>query len=198
MTNIDNTDAVRSLIFQHSDPKTFLKYYLHRKVDKDVRAIVQGLDPQKQIIRAACRMIRAVNPRRLQELTTKESSSVNQQPHIKELIEKRDCLSVSDAPLPDTKALSNMSFTPESAVNWRVPILSDLDARQLSLDLAQGLLKVKLFLFLKRELVSSPLTLQDEMLRRTEAIDAVVDYCRFEEGEACRLPHEKRPGPKVF
>ncbi|OJD10483.1 hypothetical protein AJ78_08521 [Emergomyces pasteurianus Ep9510] len=56
------SEAVRSLIFQHSDPRTFLKYYLHRKVDKDVRAIVQGLDLQKHIMRAACRMLCSVNP----------------------------------------------------------------------------------------------------------------------------------------
>ncbi|OJD11104.1 hypothetical protein AJ78_08054 [Emergomyces pasteurianus Ep9510] len=87
------SEAVRSLIFQHSDPRTFLKYYLHRKVDKDVRAIVQGLDPQEHIMRAACRMLRSVNPHRPQELTTAQSRSVNQQPHIQELIRKRDLLS---------------------------------------------------------------------------------------------------------
>lgn len=30
------------------------------------------------------------------------------------------------------------------------------------------------------------------MGRRTEAIDAVVAYCQFEEGITCRLPQKKR------
>ncbi|KAJ6092776.1 hypothetical protein N7486_008065 [Penicillium sp. IBT 16267x] len=30
------------------------------------------------------------------------------------------------------------------------------------------------------------------MVRRTEAIDAVAAYCQFQEGDACRLPRNKR------
>ncbi|OJD22915.1 hypothetical protein ACJ73_05741 [Blastomyces percursus] len=87
------SEAARSPIFQHSDPRTFLKYYLHRKVDKDVRAIVQGLDPQEHMMRAACRMLHSVNPRWPEKLTTAQSKSVNLLPHIQALIQKRDLLS---------------------------------------------------------------------------------------------------------
>ena len=37
------------------------------------------------------------------------------------------------------------------------------------------------------------LKLEEEMRRRTEAIDAVADYCLFEEGDTCRLRRDKRP-----
>ncbi|EDN08224.1 predicted protein [Histoplasma mississippiense (nom. inval.)] len=222
------SDAVRSLIFQHSDPKTFLKYYLHRKVDKDVRAVVQGLDPQQQIIRAACRMIRTVNPRRPQELTTEESSSVNQQPHIKELIEKRDHLSKRlGRPIARHKgtvkyelytrvgrelagarqrARDKLLLEKQEKFDFEEPlreIKRQLSGIKISRKVEKSLDANTAVPPVHRRLISALLslpreTLQDEMLRRTEAIDAVVDYCRFEEGETCRLPHDKRPGPKVF
>ncbi|OJD22957.1 hypothetical protein ACJ73_05688 [Blastomyces percursus] len=222
------SDAVRSLIFQHSDPKTFLKYYLHRKVDKDVRAVIQGLDPQKQIIHAACRMIRTVNPRRPQQLTTKESSSVNQQPHIKELIKKRDHLS-KRLGRPISRHKGTVKYELYTRVSRELAGARQrardklLLEKQEKFDFEEPLREIKRQLSgikisrkveksldantavppVHRRLISALLslpreTLQDEMLRRTEAIDAVVDYCRFEEGETCWLPHDKRPGPKVF
>jgi hypothetical protein len=35
-------------------------------------------------------------------------------------------------------------------------------------------------------------TIEEEMVRRTEAIDAVAAYSLFEEGDTCRLPRDKR------
>ncbi|PGG95045.1 hypothetical protein AJ79_10301 [Helicocarpus griseus UAMH5409] len=186
------SEAVRSLIFQHSDPRTFLKYYLHRKVDKDVRAIVQGLDPQEHIMRAACRMLRSVNPRRPQELTTTQPNSVNRQPHIQELIRKRDLLS---------NRLRGPHKNHKGTVTRKEPLreikrqlsgikVSKMFSKSLSANDTVPLPQQRLteaLLTLPRE------TLQDEMLRRTEAIDAVAAYSLFKEGDTCRLPHNKRP-----
>ncbi|EGC46846.1 C2H2 finger domain-containing protein [Histoplasma capsulatum var. duboisii H88] len=217
------SEAVRSLIFQHSDPRTFLKYYLHRKVDKDVRAIVQGLDPQEHIMRAACRMLRSVNPRRPQELTTEQSRSVNRQPHIQELIQKRDLLSGRlGRPLKKQKgtvqyelhkkisrelvgarqrARDNLLLDVQEKFDFEEPLREI--KRQLS-----GIKVAKTFsgCVNTNETVSPPQqrlitalltlpceTLWDEMLRRTEGIDAVAAYCLFEEGDTCRQPHDKRP-----
>ncbi|KKA16204.1 C2H2 finger domain protein [Rasamsonia emersonii CBS 393.64] len=83
------SDALRNLIMHHADTRTFLKYYLHRRIDKDLAAIIRGLDPQEDMMRAACRMSRTIDPKRPQELTTAQSSSVNQQPEIQDLIQWR-------------------------------------------------------------------------------------------------------------
>jgi hypothetical protein len=43
-------------------------------------------------MRAACRMSRTIDPKRPQELTTVQSSLVNKQPHIQDLIHRRNKL----------------------------------------------------------------------------------------------------------
>ncbi|EER36770.1 conserved hypothetical protein [Histoplasma capsulatum H143] len=45
--------VIHSLIFQHLNLCIFLKYYLHRKVNKNVHIIVQSLNLQKHIICAS-------------------------------------------------------------------------------------------------------------------------------------------------
>ncbi|OXV07929.1 hypothetical protein Egran_04305 [Elaphomyces granulatus] len=84
------SDALRNLIMHHADTRTFLKYYLSRRIDKDLPGIIRGLDPR--MMPAACRMSRTIDPNRPQELTTAQSSSVNQLPEIQDLIRRRDDL----------------------------------------------------------------------------------------------------------
>ncbi|OJD10026.1 hypothetical protein AJ78_08793 [Emergomyces pasteurianus Ep9510] len=221
------SEAVRSLIFQHSDPCTFLKYYLHRKVDKDVRVIVQGLDSQEHIMHAACRMLRSVNPRRPQELTTAQSRSINRQPHIHELIRKRDLLSrCLGRPLKKHKETVKYELHKKigrelagARQRARDKLLCNIQEK---FDFEEPLREIKRQLFEievsktfsaslsanetaplpQQRLISALLTLphdtlRDEMLRRTEAIDAVGAYCLFEEGDTSRLPHDKRPTVQV-
>jgi Protein of unknown function (DUF3435) len=78
---------------QHADTRTFLKYYLSRRIDKNLPAVIRGLNPEDNIIRAACWMSRTIDLNRPQELTTAQSSSVNQQPEILDLVRQRDDLS---------------------------------------------------------------------------------------------------------
>ncbi|KAK2740142.1 hypothetical protein FQN57_006257 [Myotisia sp. PD_48] len=218
------SDAVRSLIFQHSDPKTFLKYYLHKKVDKDVRAIVQGLDPQQHIIRAACRMLRTVNPHRPQDLTTAQS---------RDLIQKRDRVSRRlKRPIESNKGTLKYTLykkldtalatarrqardkllqeiqdkfdfeEPLREIKRQLSGISGISDIKVSKEVEKSISIDKTMPLEQQRLVSALLslpreTLRDEMLRRTEAIDAVAAYCAFEEGETCRLPHEKREAPKI-
>ena len=48
----------------HADTRTFLKFYLSRRISKNLPAIIRGLDPEEDIIRAACRMSRTIDPDR--------------------------------------------------------------------------------------------------------------------------------------
>lgn len=74
----------------HADTRTFLRYYLSRRINKNLPAIIRGLNPEDDIMRAACRMSQSIDLNRPQELTTAQSSSVNQDPEIADLIRRRD------------------------------------------------------------------------------------------------------------
>lgn len=176
---------------------------------------------------AACRMLRTVNPRRPQELTTAQSSSVNKLPHIQDLIQKRDRLSRRlGRPIERHKGTVRYKLYEKikrelagARQRARDKLLRDI---QKKFDFEEPLREIKRQLSgIKisgavseslranetvspphRRLISSLLTLPrktlwDEMLRRTEGIDAVADYSLFEEGDTCRLPRDKRPTAQV-
>ena len=70
-------------MMQHSDTRTFLRHYLARRVTVDTLAIVRGLEPQDDLIHAACRMNRSIDPRRPRKLTPAQASSVNDTAEIR-------------------------------------------------------------------------------------------------------------------
>ncbi|KAG4413011.1 hypothetical protein IFR04_013848 [Cadophora malorum] len=84
----DVSDALQNMMMQHAKIDTFIKHYLRRTVTADTRAIVSGYEPQRDLMRAACRMTRWIDPDRPQELTPEESLSINQDPVICRLIIK--------------------------------------------------------------------------------------------------------------
>jgi Protein of unknown function (DUF3435) len=76
----------------HSDTRTFLKHYLSRRIETDIRSLYQGLEPQTEIMRAATRMSRWIDTRRPRELTTEQKACVDRDPEVQELIRRRDHL----------------------------------------------------------------------------------------------------------
>jgi seryl-tRNA synthetase len=86
------SDSLRNLIVHHADTRTFVRYYLSRRINKNLPVIIRGLNPEDDIMRAACWTSRTIDPNRPQELTTAQSSSVNQQPEIVDLVRQRDGL----------------------------------------------------------------------------------------------------------
>ena len=82
----DVSDALQLMMLQHAKMETYIKHYLLRQVTADTRAIVSGMEPQHDLMRAACRMLQWIDPDRPQELTSKQSQSVNQHPIIYELV----------------------------------------------------------------------------------------------------------------
>src|SRR5436190_21603333 len=77
-------------MLQHASIDTFIKHYLPRRVTADTRATVSGYEPQHDLMRAACRMTRWIDPDRPQELTLEQSQSVNQEPYIRRLVAQRE------------------------------------------------------------------------------------------------------------
>ncbi|KAF3481524.1 uncharacterized protein GIQ15_04283 [Arthroderma uncinatum] len=216
------SDAVRSLIFQHSDTRTFLDFYLHKKVDKDLAAIVRGIEPQDNIMRAACRMLRSVHPRRPRCLTTAQASSVNKLPHIEDLIKRRNKLSQSMG-RPIAQHKGTHKYTLHQRLNTELAtarsrakaellrkIQKKFDYEEPLREIQRQLSGIKITEAVneslgsnedvppqQQRLISALLSLpgknlREEMLRRTEAIDAVAEYCLFEEGDTCKLPRDQR------
>ena len=216
------SDALRNLIMHHADTRTFLKYYLDRRIDKNLPAIIRGLNPEDDIMRAACRMSRTIDPKRPQELTTAQSSSVNQQPEILALIRRRDGLR-QQLGRPLSRHQGTAEYEEYRKLNQglacarqraRDILLSQIqnahDQEQPMLEVQRQLSGAKLAETMseklehseevswpQKRLIESLLTLprstlEEEMSRRTDAIDAVAAYCLFEEGDTCRLPRDKR------
>ncbi|KAH2975874.1 hypothetical protein KXV25_006790 [Aspergillus fumigatus] len=217
------SDALRNLIMHHADTRTFLKYYLHRRIDKDLAAIIRGLDPQEDMMRAACRMSRTIDPKRPQELTTAQSSSVNKQPEIQDLIRRRGELR-RQLGRPLARHHGTVKYEVYQKLNQelagarqraRDALLAQLqekyDREQPMLEIQRQLSGTKLAETVNQTLdyceeLPAPQkrlietiftlprsTLEDEMRRRTDAIDAIAAYCLFEEGVTCRLARDKRP-----
>lgn len=216
------SDSLRNLIMHHADSRTFLKYYLDRRIDKNLPAIIRGLNPDDDIMHAACRMSRTIDPDRPKELTTAQASSVNEWPEISVLIQRRDALRQQlGRPLsqhrgsPKYESYQKLNQELNSARGRaRNTLLSQIqqkyDQEQPMLEVQRQLSETKLAesvttklrhaeelpepqkRLIERILTLPSPTLDQEMCRRTEAIDAVAAYCQFEEGITCRLPQNKR------
>ncbi|KAJ6144084.1 hypothetical protein N7471_003537 [Penicillium samsonianum] len=233
-TALDNSgsvsDSLRNLVMHHADTRTFLKFYLSRRISKNLPAIIRGLDPEEDIMRAACRMSRTIDPDRPQELTTEQSCSVNQEPEILNLMGRRDEISRSlERPLSKHKGTPEYDMyrkLNQELTGARKRAQHTLLAQiQNKYDREQPMLEIKRQLsgIAPAESSSKPLkcsaevpvpqqrlikslltlprpTIEEEMARRTEAIDSVAAYCQFQEGDTCRLPRNKRsedPGKHV-
>ncbi|CAG8076758.1 unnamed protein product [Penicillium salamii] len=227
-TALDNSgsvsDSLRNLVMHHADTRTFLKFYLSRRISKNLPAIIRGLDPEEDIMRAACRMSRTIDPDRPQELTTEQSCSVNQEPEIIRLMRQRDEIGRSlERPLSKNKGTPNHDMyrklnrelagaRKRAQDTLLAQIQNKYDREQPMLEIKRQLsgiapagsssqrLKCSTEVPVPQErLIKSLLTLprptiEEEMTRRTEAIDSVAAYCQFQEGDTCRLPRNKRSG----
>ncbi|KAH7370264.1 hypothetical protein BKA65DRAFT_471486 [Rhexocercosporidium sp. MPI-PUGE-AT-0058] len=67
----DVTDALQNMMLQHASVDTFIKHYLPRR-SGDIRAIVSGYEPQKDLMRAASRITRWIDPGRPHALTLRD------------------------------------------------------------------------------------------------------------------------------
>ncbi|KAL1967418.1 hypothetical protein VTN77DRAFT_3203 [Rasamsonia byssochlamydoides] len=156
------------------------------------------------------------------QIREQKSSSVNQHPDIQELICRRDDLGRRlGRPLARHKGTvkydlyqklnCELARARQRAQDALLVELQDkYDKEQPMLEVQRQLSGVKLSETVNHSLEQSeevPLpqrrliealltlprpTLEEEMLRRTKAIDAITAYCLLDEGDTCRIAHEKR------
>jgi len=211
----DVSDALQNMMMQHAKIDTFIKHYLRRTVTADTRAIVSGYEPQRDLMRAACRMTRWIDPDRPQELTPEESLSVNQDPVVRRLVAEREKwkrrFQGTATQQPGYRIIGRAIFNTRQRLRaallkyvqerWDLEHPVDEIERQLSgLKLSQD---VKTTLDqndemppLQKRLAETVMTLpgttiEEEFRRRNAAIDAVAAYCHFQEGGAAALPRKR-------
>jgi hypothetical protein len=194
------------MMMQHANMATYIKHYQSRRVTADTRAIVSGMEPQHDLMRAACRMLRWIDPDRPQELTDEQSRSVNQHPAVSELVRQRADLKQAGVGPSDSEYKRLNSEIAGERRQQREALLKKLreewdvenPVREIelqlsgfkfdqnvktSLDLADGMPLTQ------RRLVETIITLpgttlEEETRRRNDAINAVTAHCQFQEGGA--------------
>jgi Protein of unknown function (DUF3435) len=198
-------------MMDHADIRTFLKHYLPRRITVDTAAIFRGIDPQESIMRSACTMSRWIDPDRPWELTEKQALSVNDNPAIVSLLEKRSQLKqrlVSRATKhPGYQKIDKMVRSEKQRL--RRELLLDVQekyeregpVREIELQLS-GIKISETPKFLpyfsedslpeQKRLIESLMlmppgsTYDEEVQRRNCAISAVTTYCKVEEGPTPR------------
>jgi hypothetical protein len=202
---------------QHADTRTFLKYYLPRRVTVDTQSIVRGLEPQHELMRAACRMSRWIDPRRPWKLTTEQSLSVNEHPRVRRLIERRSMLKGKSTQIEkyielgkkiqNEKQCLRHALQKEIRRRWdKEQAVTDIERQLSGLTFVQDV-KMQLESSVERtpehkRLIETVMslpgsTLEEETSRRNAAINAIVVYCQTEEGGRYRPNRQKRSAGRL-
>ena len=74
----------------HINSAIFQRNYLSRMIRYDTQAAYGGTASRTELIQAANRISRRIDPRRLKELTEAQSASIRQEKEIQELRDRRD------------------------------------------------------------------------------------------------------------
>lgn len=155
-------------MIQHSKTRTLLKCYLSRRVTADTQAIVRGLEPQGELMRAAYRMSRWRNPRRPWKLTTEQSLSVNEHPRIRGLIQRRAKLKGKASLLLEHNHLGRKINNDKQCLRYalRIEIRKKWDMEQAVIDIERQLSGLTFSKDMKGQLESSV-----ERTPETQALD---------------------------
>lgn len=201
------TDSVQNLILAHASTQTFLKHYLDLRVNVDIAKVYRHMKPENKLMGFACSMSRSIDPRRPWFLNPEQSKSVNNLPQILKLQKRVDRLSGAlagsrKAKLHEkaVKRLRNEKQRQRrllldqiiTTYNREQPVRDS--ARQLSgkgaVEDVLGALerpenRTPEHLLLIDAIMTLPATsLEEEILRRITAINAVTAYCGVEEGRS--------------
>jgi hypothetical protein len=191
---------------QHADTRTFLKHYIRRVVAVDTQAVVRKLKPQDKLIQEACRMSRWIDPERPWKLTPEQSLSVNNDPCIVRLIRHRAKCKGKTSQVEKYDRLGRMINNERQRLRHAllIKIRKDWDSGQAVKDIENQLSGLKFSEELKttlefshertpehNQLIESVLslsgpTLLEEVNQRNAAINAVIAYCKVEEGQPAR------------
>ena len=87
-----SNSAIRNLVMDHTNNTIFERNYLSRMIRYDVQAAVLRKTPQTELIRAASRMSRWMDPRRPKKLTSQQTEAIKDEQNLRDLYDLRDRL----------------------------------------------------------------------------------------------------------
>ena len=205
---------------KHRDSRVFLNHYLPRRVDVDMQALMRGLEPNSELMRAVTRMGRWMDPRRPRELTDEQKASVEDEPELIKAVEKRDrlALELQSQSRKNEVQLARLKRLKKAVTNTRQRLLyalrsrvrRDFDDEQAVIDIEQQLAGTAIaddetkerltnedqmppeLVTLNEKLMTWPTSdsIEAEWRRRNEAVEAVRVYCDVLEGGP---PRGRRP-----
>jgi hypothetical protein len=198
------SEGLQNMIMMHSDMAVFVNHYLNRRVGVDTQAIVRGTDSQDEFMKAACRMSRWIDPERPTALTSEQSLSVNNDPELQILVQRRERRRRKHEEHQELqKKIRNrrQHLRKELMASIRKDWDQKAAERDIRLQLSgktfSNTIKEKLERSNDRtpqhnRLIEAVLslpgsTIQEEIVRRIAAIRAVVDYCDVQEGDTPRI-----------
>lgn len=138
----------------HSNSAIFERNYLSRMIRYDVQAAYLGNTPQTDLIRAASRMSRWIDPRRPKKLTDVQKEAIKREKELRDLYDCRDRLhdEIRNKYGPVHKAKGQEVYDDYEAVNRTIcskirsreravlkQIQEDYDAKAPSKDIAEQL-----------------------------------------------------------
>ncbi|KAH8585592.1 hypothetical protein B0O99DRAFT_696323 [Bisporella sp. PMI_857] len=211
----DVSDALQNMMLQHARIETFIKHYLPRR-SGDVRAIVSGYEPQKDLLRAAGRMTRWIDPNRPQFLSPEQVQSVDKNPRLCQLLAQRakwnqhyKCTATKqegyrrlNGGIANLRQRLRAELLKEVRDKWDAEqSVNDIELQLSGLkfgDAPEAKVQLPEMPPMQKRLVETILTLpgttvEEELCRRNAAIDAVAAYCHFQEGGAVSMPREWPP-----
>lgn len=195
-------------MMDHGKIKVFLNHYLNGRVSADTAAIVRGIDPQESIMRSASTMSRWTDPDRPWGLTAEQASSVNNDPLIKTLLEHRSQLKqrlgtkfagyaiynqLEKQIHGERKRLRNELLVtiqknherhaPVRAIKQQLAGVKISKEPKVMSYFSEDTLPEQRLLIETIILAPPGVTLEEEIMRCNNAINAVTAYCKIEEGE---------------
>uniref|UniRef100_A0A093UP37 Uncharacterized protein n=1 Tax=Talaromyces marneffei PM1 TaxID=1077442 RepID=A0A093UP37_TALMA len=193
---------------------------LTARIHVDMQALMRGLEPDSELMRAVTRMGRWMDPRRPRELTDEQKASVEDDPELVKVIEKRDrlALELQSQSRKDEVQLARLKRLKKAVTNTRQRLLyalrsrirREFDDEQAVIDIEQQLAgtavaddETKEMLQNKDRMPPELVTLNEKLMtwptsdsieaewrRRNEAVEAVRIYCDVLEGGP---PRGRRP-----
>ncbi|KAI2834294.1 hypothetical protein CBS11350_10827 [Aspergillus niger] len=219
------SDAQQNLIMKHADIRTFLNHYLPRRIGTDMQALMRGLKPDSDMMRAVTRMGRWIDRRRPRELTDAQKATVEHDPELQKAIRKRDAFSkkFQRSQKKSGRKLDKLDKLKRDVTNTRNRLLyalrqrvrEEFDEEQAVLDIErqlagtaildeeakeqlqteEQLLPQQIHLLSKLMTWPTSLSVEIEWQRRNEATEAVRLYCDVLEGGPRRGRRPKRIVP---
>ncbi|KAI9761350.1 MAG: hypothetical protein M1840_001974 [Geoglossum simile] len=193
--NGDVSNALQNMMLQHANIDTFIKHYLPRRVTADVRAIVSGYEPQKDLMRATCRMTRWIDPNHPQNLMREQSQSIDKHRQLlpgyrslcSDIVNLRQQLRATLLKkLRDQWDVEN----PVNEVKLQLSGLKFSDNRGTKVQVVDEMPLIQKCL-VETVMTMLDTTVEEEFHQCNAAIDAVATYCHFQEGGAIAMPRRR-------